>query len=188
MPTLDTPDEIRDFLRLCTAPRAGFPGRTVAELAKVMPPWLADKLTDHAPKVAALREVAELAHAAYLSALTDWITTATTADPVIEETPLVAAVPGMCPQNLFGDRAVPGEHYRPDPAGPCVFCQSGQAWVFNARSVSRTTKHARGGDGLTLCPSSHQATAPMTDDRAARLGLCPGCRRALIDNAEGAYR
>lgn len=181
MTTLETPDDVRDFLRLCLNPRAGFPGRTVEELAKVMPAWLADKLVDHAPRVAALREVADRAHTAYLSALGDWITTATAPAPTAEETPAATLTPGLCPQNLVGDGAVPAEHYRPEPSSPCVFCQSGRTYVFNARSMNRHIKHAHDSDGLTLCPSSLQATDPMTGDQAARLPLCHGCRRAVTE-------
>lgn len=82
---LDTVGEVRDFLRLCLNPGPRRAGRTVAQLAKVMPDWLADRLTVHAPHVTELREEAarmeaEAARArkAYADALGAWITEETT--------------------------------------------------------------------------------------------------------------
>jgi hypothetical protein len=53
------------------------------------------------------------------------------------------------------------------------------AFVFNSRSVNRSTKHAHDGNGRTLCPSRFMATAPIPADLAASLPLCGGCARAL---------
>jgi hypothetical protein len=61
----------------------------------------------------------------------------------------------------------------PDPAPP---------YVFNARSVNRMVKHIPDGLGHTLCPSSFVASPPMAEEEAARLTLCRGCRRALLEN------
>lgn len=176
---LQTPDDVRAFLRLCLAPRADFPGRTVTELARIMPADLVEKVAVHAPRIGALREVADLAHAAYLTALGDWITAETTAAPAAEQPTAPQAAPSKCTQNLVGQRAAPGDHHRPDPTGPCAFCQSGRTYVFNARSVNRHMKHAHDGDGRTVCPSRLEATDPMPDDQAARLPLCPQCRQTL---------
>lgn len=85
MPNLETLDDVRDFLRICLTPRGPFPGRTVEELATVMPAWLADRLADHAPDVAELRAAADRAREAYVTALGDWIT-ATTADELEDGT------------------------------------------------------------------------------------------------------
>ncbi|WP_433916909.1 hypothetical protein [Streptomyces sp. NBC_01744] len=82
---LDTVGEVRDFLRLCLHPGPRRAGRTVAQLAKVMPDWLAERLTAHAPHLADLREAAARAEAeaaqackAYTDALGAWITEETT--------------------------------------------------------------------------------------------------------------
>ncbi|MFF1834165.1 hypothetical protein ACFVXE_08160 [Streptomyces sp. NPDC058231] len=82
---LDTVGEVRDFLRLCLNPGPRRAGRTVAQLAKVMPDWLAERLTAHAPHVAEFREAAaraetEAARArkAYADALGAWISEETT--------------------------------------------------------------------------------------------------------------
>jgi hypothetical protein len=56
-----------------------------------------------------------------------------------------------------------------------------RTYVFNARSVNRSTKHAHDGEGRTLCPSRFDATGPMPAEEAAGLPLCGGCRRALED-------
>lgn len=108
-----------------------------------------------------------------------------------------------CPQNRLndtvrpGDKAVLGGHsYKDDEAGipRCVFCGTAAHWggepesaprvpdyVFNARSVNRTTKHAVDPDepAITLCPRQFVASPPMSTEDAARLPLCGGCRRAL---------
>ncbi|MEU8834854.1 hypothetical protein [Streptomyces sp900116325] len=77
---LGTVGEVRDFLRLCLNPGPRRTGRTVAQLAKVMPDWLAERLTVHAPHVSELREAAARADAdaararkAYADALGAWI-------------------------------------------------------------------------------------------------------------------
>ncbi|MFJ3249151.1 hypothetical protein [Streptomyces sp. NPDC086782] len=59
-------------------------------------------------------------------------------------------------------------------------------WVFNDRSVNRTTKHAADPDepNVTLCPSQWQASKPIPAEEAARLALCGGCRRALTDDED----
>ncbi|MFI5629157.1 hypothetical protein ACIA8E_07215 [Streptomyces sp. NPDC051664] len=82
---LDTVGEVRDFLRLCLNPGPRRTGRTVAQLAKVMPDWLAERLTAHAPHLTELREAAVRAEAeaararkAYADALGAWITEETT--------------------------------------------------------------------------------------------------------------
>ncbi|MEW2068443.1 hypothetical protein [Streptomyces sp. NPDC007346] len=184
---LETERDVRAFLKTCLAPRGTWPGRTVAQLAKVMPDWVAGPLTRHAPHLAVLRDdiarheaAAAKARTAYTKALGAWIETEV-ADTPTPDAPVISTAPsGKCPQNLIGDKAVPGEHHRPDPSGPCTFCQSGRTYVFNARSVNRMWKHAHDGAGRTLCPSGLQATDPMPDDEAARLTLCSGCRAALI--------
>ncbi|MFD0209178.1 hypothetical protein ACFVH9_08570 [Streptomyces hirsutus] len=56
-------------------------------------------------------------------------------------------------------------------------------YVYNARSVNRTTKHIADGEGHTMCPSSFHASKPMREEEAARLALCNGCRRALVEAA-----
>ncbi|MEU7323338.1 hypothetical protein ABZ682_22725 [Streptomyces griseoviridis] len=152
--------------------------------------------------------------------------------------------PGLCPQNLRGDKAVPqSHHYSPDGLR-CVFCHAAAHWggeparalrtpdgrvwqlaaektegrhalyeapfvacrytamaleqlhadqgdvvvvaepappyVFNARSVNRApgtaVKHIPGPDGFTICPRRFKASTPMTQQEAARLPLCNGCR------------
>ncbi|MFJ6561983.1 hypothetical protein ACIQMV_19405 [Streptomyces sp. NPDC091412] len=59
-------------------------------------------------------------------------------------------------------------------------------WVFNTRSVNRTTKHALNPDrpSVTLCPREWSASNPIPAEEAARLALCGGCRRALTSDTE----
>ncbi|WP_371799105.1 hypothetical protein OG963_14890 [Streptomyces sp. NBC_01707] len=82
---LDTVGEVREFLRLCLNPSPKRAGRTVAQLANVLPDWLAERLTVHAPHVTELREAAVRADAeaararkAYADALGAWIAEETT--------------------------------------------------------------------------------------------------------------
>ncbi|MFF0092765.1 hypothetical protein ACFYSF_22770 [Streptomyces canus] len=56
------------------------------------------------------------------------------------------------------------------------------AYVFNADSVNRSTKHIPNALGNTMCPSGFRASTPMPQEEAARLALCGGCRRALLAN------
>lgn len=90
MPDLNTPEEIRDFLRLCLKPHPR--GRTPEKLAQIMPDWTRGPLHEHAPHLAALHAEAERfdaaaarAHRAYARALKEWIED-------VEPTPTVAAV------------------------------------------------------------------------------------------------
>ncbi|MEU2426950.1 hypothetical protein ABZ619_39060 [Streptomyces sp. NPDC007851] len=98
MPELNTPEEIRDFLRLCLNPPGRAP-RTPANLAQVMPDWLYGPLHEHAPHLAALRaeterldEAAARAHRAHAAALARWIegteTPSAPAGVVEEQTPV----------------------------------------------------------------------------------------------------
>ncbi|MCX4609482.1 hypothetical protein [Streptomyces mirabilis] len=59
-------------------------------------------------------------------------------------------------------------------------------YVYNSRSVNRTTKHIPDGKGRTICPGNFQASKPMPEEEAARLTLCGGCRKALLAAAEDA--
>lgn len=177
---INTPDDLRAFLRLCLDPGPGRDKRTVEHLAEIMPPFLVDQLAEFAPELGVLRDRVNMAEAAakaaraeYTKGLRSWISQETTGVAEAPET-------GLCPQNLIGDKAVPGEHYYPpDDPDACVFCSSGRTYVFNARSVNRSAKHAHDGQGRTLCPSGPKPTAPMPAEEAARLPLCGGCRRAL---------
>ncbi|MGR3875754.1 hypothetical protein ACUXZZ_45295 (plasmid) [Streptomyces graminifolii] len=79
LPDLNTPNEVRAFLRLCLKPPARSP-RTPSELSRIMPEWLSGPLHEHAPHLAELRaEVARLdraaadAHGALATALARWI-------------------------------------------------------------------------------------------------------------------
>ncbi|WP_329131613.1 hypothetical protein OG552_10675 [Streptomyces sp. NBC_01476] len=85
---LDTEPEVRAFLKLCLDPGPGFPKRTVAKLAKVMPDWLRGPLAIHAPDLAELRAEAvrlraeaERADRAYVKALGAWIAKSDQEDP-----------------------------------------------------------------------------------------------------------
>jgi hypothetical protein len=115
---------------------------------------------------------------------------------------------GQCPQNRTGsylsvsDPVQLGPHfYKTDEAGRwhCVYCDAGGHWggepprtpqvrayVFNSRSVNRTTKHAvdPANPARTLCPSAFVASPPMPTEQATRLTLCGGCRRALTGQPE----
>jgi hypothetical protein len=209
-----------------------------------MPGPLEEALMRFAPHLGALqaeadRQEAEArkARTAYTEALAAWIT----GEP--------ADVPGLCPQNRRGDKAVQEAHfYNPDDAGVqrCVFCSTpahwggepadayrtpdGRVWtlaaevhgvplyeapfvgtrftalaletlhgeitpvangkvpeyVYNSRSVNRTTKHIPDGRGRTICPGNFQASKPMPEEEAARLTLCGGCRKALLAAVENA--
>ncbi len=110
-----------------------------------------------------------------------------------------AGAAGLCPQNRTGnfirveEPVTLGEHFfNAGEAAACVYCGTRACgggepgtgprvpeYVFNARSVNRTTKHfAHPGDAaFTLCPSAFVASAPMSSEDAARLPLCGGCRR-----------
>ncbi|MEV3895378.1 hypothetical protein [Streptomyces anulatus] len=91
--------------------------------------------------------------------------------------------PATCPQNLYGDKAVPMPHHYPAGSDQCVFC-SGRTYAFNADSVNHTTKHAHDDEGRTLCRRRFRTNPPMTDDWASRLPLCGGCRDALTTGTE----
>ncbi|NGO47294.1 hypothetical protein [Streptomyces ureilyticus] len=60
-------------------------------------------------------------------------------------------------------------------------------YVFNSRSVNRTTKHIPDGKGRTICPGNFQASKPMPEEEAARLTLCGGCRKALLEAVTDAW-
>jgi hypothetical protein len=103
---LDTPEQVRDFLRLCLNPGAGYPKRTVARLAAIMPDWLAAPLTEHAPHLGTLRArvegaeaYAEEERARYVEALRSWIARETIPAPEPADAPApseaTAAVEGV---------------------------------------------------------------------------------------------
>lgn len=104
----------------------------------------------------------------------------------------------LCPQLRFGDKAVQGDHdYRAsafvEGVPHCLFCGQldpsyqgdGAAsvpprdYVFNARSVNRTTKHIPDGQGHSLCRWDFEVTAPIPPEEAAALALCGSCWRAI---------
>lgn len=72
MTDLNTPEEAREFLRLCLTPHRGDP-RTAEQLAKILPGWVRERLHVHAPHLADLHAAAERARAAYVDAMTAWI-------------------------------------------------------------------------------------------------------------------
>ncbi|PSK52420.1 hypothetical protein B0E38_04746 [Streptomyces sp. 111WW2] len=74
-----TADRLRDFLALCLDP-PGREGRTVDQLAQVMPAWVVEDLREHAPELGALRDelteaeaVVTERRAAFTAALGAWI-------------------------------------------------------------------------------------------------------------------
>ncbi|WP_329157675.1 hypothetical protein OHB49_03010 [Streptomyces sp. NBC_01717] len=82
---LQTPDEVRDFLRLCLDPGLGGKKRSVTQLALIMSDGLAASLTEHAPHLAELRDAVDRAEAAatearanYTEGLRAWIADETT--------------------------------------------------------------------------------------------------------------
>ncbi|MFD3844773.1 hypothetical protein ACFWVB_02635 [Streptomyces microflavus] len=87
--------------------------------------------------------------------------------------------PDLCPQNLYGDKAVPQPHHYPPGSTECVFCADDRTYVFNADSVNHMSKHAHDGQGRTLCPRRFRANPPMPADWSSRLPLCGGCRDVL---------
>ncbi|MFF4292178.1 hypothetical protein ACFY0N_00810 [Streptomyces vinaceus] len=176
---LDSEQAVRAFLRLCANPGLGREERTFEHMARILPDFVTDSFTEHAPPLAKLRDsvkkadaAAERARARFADGLRAWTLAGQDADE---------ADPRLCPQNLFGDQAVPGEHHRPDAPGDCVFCEPERTYVFNRDSLNRRTKHAH-ADGRTLCPSQFAVTEPLDSDRAAGLPLCGGCRRALTND------
>lgn len=56
------------------------------------------------------------------------------------------------------------------------------AYVFNADSVNRTTKHLQDGPH-TRCRSRYRASKPIPAEQAAALALCRGCREAATEAA-----
>lgn len=56
------------------------------------------------------------------------------------------------------------------------------AYVFNADSVNRTTKHLQDGPH-TRCPGQYRASKPIPAEQAAALALCRGCREAATEAA-----
>ncbi|MGA5496679.1 hypothetical protein ACPCSP_20190 [Streptomyces cinereoruber] len=79
MKDLDTPEETREFLRLCLDPGHGIQ-RTPDKLAEIMPPQMRDQVEAFAPHLTYLRGIADMAQAgadearaAYAGALADWI-------------------------------------------------------------------------------------------------------------------
>ncbi|MFD6935289.1 hypothetical protein ACFWAP_03905 [Streptomyces goshikiensis] len=176
---------VRAFLRLCANPGLGREQRTFEHMARVLPDFVTDSFTEHAPPLAKLRDslkkadaAAARARARFAEGLREW----TLADPVATEPD-----PRLCPQNLVGDKAVLGEHhFQPDAPEVCVFCGPDRTYAFNADSLNRRTKHAH-HDGRTLCPSQFAVTESLDAERAAGLPLCGGCRRTLTDQ-EGTSR
>jgi hypothetical protein len=67
---LTTAEEVRAFLRLCLDPGPGRPKRTVAQLAEIMPGWVAGPLHEHAPHLARLGAAVDQAEAAAAAART----------------------------------------------------------------------------------------------------------------------
>lgn len=75
-----TPQELKGHLRLCLTPGPDRPGRTLTQLVQVMPNWVTDHFTVHAPHLALLHDElmrAELAaaesRARYAEHLRAWI-------------------------------------------------------------------------------------------------------------------
>ncbi|KPI33356.1 hypothetical protein OV450_1444 [Actinobacteria bacterium OV450] len=183
--TLDSEQGVRDFLRRCLKPGYGREERSFETLARILPDWVTDQFTEHAPPLAALREkvrkadaAAERARARYADGLRTW----TLHDPAATELD-----PRLCPQNLVGDKAARGEHHLVPTSDPgvdvCVFCGPSRTYAFNRHSLNRRTKHAHEG-GRTLCPSGFETTEPLDADRASGLPLCGGCRRALTNDSK----
>jgi hypothetical protein len=99
---LDTPEDVRTFLRNCLA-REGRRPNTPRSLHLVMPDWLRNALHAHAPHLAALLADADRLHAAenaahdaYAEALAAWIEDtprgAQTATSDVQAPPVVVAV------------------------------------------------------------------------------------------------
>ncbi|MFF4388530.1 hypothetical protein ACFY0G_17385 [Streptomyces sp. NPDC001552] len=171
---------VRAFLRLCIAP-PGREGRTFENLARILPDWITEAFTEHAPPLAVLRDAvhkadanAAAARARYAAGLRDW----TLADPASD-----APDPLLCPQNLVGSKRVPGEHHYEPGMDGCVFCGPGASYAFNRHSVNRKTKHAH-RDGRTRCDRQFEVTEPLDAERAAGLALCGGCRLALTNDTK----
>ncbi|MFD3844774.1 hypothetical protein ACFWVB_02640 [Streptomyces microflavus] len=68
--------EMKAFLALCLDPPGREP-RTPEELARVMPPYVADEIAAFAPHLGELRKAADAARDAYVTALREWITETT---------------------------------------------------------------------------------------------------------------
>ncbi|MFD4315055.1 hypothetical protein [Streptomyces sp. NPDC058548] len=75
-----TPEEAQGFLRLCLDGGPGRVKRTITQLALIMPDWLAEQFTEHAPELAVLRDEVNAAEAAataarerYTEGLRAWI-------------------------------------------------------------------------------------------------------------------
>lgn len=205
---LTSPTAVRDFLALCLDPGHGIK-RTPATLAKVMPGPLGAAVDQFAPHLAALRQAADeadrqarAARKAYSDALAAWITTGE--EPA---TAPAATDPGQCTQNRVGnfirltDPVQLGPHfYRENELGlRCVYCDVPAHWggeplvaptvrpyVYNAKSVNRTTKHIVDpfDPAVTACPSEFISSPSMPTDEAARLPLCSGCRTALTGKTD----
>lgn len=76
----DTPEKLRDFLRLCLDPGPGRKKRTPVRLVEVLPEPMQDELTRHAPhlhilrhRAQALAEQTDAARNLYADALATWI-------------------------------------------------------------------------------------------------------------------
>jgi hypothetical protein len=89
--TLDTPEDVRAFLRDCLE-RDGRPPNTPRSLHMVMPDWLRTALHAHAPHLATLLADADRLHAAenavhdtYGQALAEWIADAPTAPRTVAD-------------------------------------------------------------------------------------------------------
>lgn len=82
------------------------------------------------------------------------------------------------PRCLFCDAAAWGRDAEPKPTVP--------TYVYNSRSVNRTTKHMVDPQdhAVTLCTPSFVASEPICPDHAALLALCGGCRRAATGETE----
>ncbi|MFF2612306.1 hypothetical protein [Kitasatospora sp. NPDC058046] len=98
-----------------------------------------------------------------------------------DQLPQTIHAPGLAGQTLCDRPATaPLTREQAEQHGLCRACREAlhqaAGYVFNSRSVNRSTKHAPVGDGLTHC--GFHATEPMDLPTALSLPLCGACRRA----------
>ncbi|MGW4007894.1 hypothetical protein [Streptomyces sp. NPDC004763] len=136
----DTPDQLRDFLRLCLSPGRGIE-RTPAKLVEILPDPLHDELLQHAPHLRALRHRADTlsaqhqaAQQTYAQAVADWINDEQPA-PASPSLPLIDAVTKA--YEAAATHADQCDTCRPDMRLP-EMCQAGQQAALGALSQHPT--------------------------------------------------
>ncbi|PWI09760.1 hypothetical protein DIZ27_14585 [Streptomyces sp. NWU339] len=184
----ETPEQLRDFLKLCLDPGPGREKRTPAKLIEVLPEPMHAALIQHAPhlrqlrhRVDALTAQRQAAQQTYADALAAWIRGDEQPAPARLPLPLLDAV------TLTYDAAVP--HIddcavcRPDMR-LAEMCADGQAAAVAALDATPPPAGPRPHDGEHLPACAHVAwevtrEVPAGDFRYRKYRKCADCDEPL---------